>query len=194
MKVVRRGYFVYNRCLHYKDVIIDWKDEEITDDLKALYIKEVKNGLGDLLTPYIDVSGSSNVRMAKFLSPRIVKSLNGLSVLQVSNKLSELMSVDADLPGIFEYVYLNALKPWQLDYILHIRCFFDIFQNPYKKENSAARACAVYQLLYQQNKLDYLNDLSTFSYWCWCNVYIMSAFDEEEAKAKYNRKRENSNV
>lgn len=190
MLVKRRGYFVFNRQLHYKDVFIDW-DMDLDDESKLIYIQRVKEQLGDLLRPCIDVSGASDIKDAKFLSCNLVKANKDESVKKMTIRISEQLGIDIDMPGIFEYVYLTSLRPWQLEYILRVRCFFDIFMNPDKPGVSTARACALYQLLYHQNKLDYLTDLNKFLHWSLCNSMLCQNFTKLEYEKFLKRRKIN---
>lgn len=179
MLVKRRGYFVFNRQLHYKDVFIEW-DMDLDDESKLIYVQRVKDQLGELLRPCIDISGATDIKDARFLSCNFVKANQDESVKKMAERICQQMSIDIDLPGIPDYIYLTSLRPSQLNYILHIRCFFDVFRNPDKPGINVARSCALYQMLYYQNKLDYLKDLNKFVYWCLCNTALCCSFTEHE--------------
>lgn len=126
-------------------------------DAKLQYIEELTAKLGKKYNVVKDVTTASPDSMAKSLSPHIVKDANG-------NPLSDMYS-EFGVPGVFDWLYLNALTQEQKDYVMSIDCFVDVFHDPRKSCETQAKTLAIFKMLCIQDKLHLLNDVDGFVDW-----------------------------
>ena len=161
--VTRCGFFVEDGELYRKDVYIDW---ELGFDKAAKheYIKRIQFALGPELSPCVDVTTASPVWEARGLSPHFLKA-GDLSIEDAWAQLKVNNIKATRIPGAFDFLYLNALSPEQLKYVMKQKCFIDVFHNPERAFNTQAKSLAVYQLLVGQDAVEILKNLSAFSEW-----------------------------
>lgn len=183
MKVKRCGFYTDGTSIIRKDVLIDW-DLGFSSEAKASYIKELRKALGSEFYNCVDVTSCSPIKDARNLCPYYVKTKNGDTVKDRWEWVKQAMDEDEHIPGLYEYIYLNALKPWQIDYALNVDCFYDVFFNPDKLINTNARALAALQLLCSQGKYEYLEDLGKFTYWAYANIGCM-IIDQEQVPTEH---------
>lgn len=176
MEVTRCGFFIDGNQLYQKNVKIEWLSE-LTDENKAMYIREIKLKLGPSLTPCIDVTPASPVYEARGLSTFFVKDESGASINSVWKEYRENYDPEEKAHGVYDFFYLTHLKPYQLGYVMDIKCFFDIYYNPTKRVYTPARALAVWQLLFKQHNLHYLENFNMFWPWYWANVGLMKEIE-----------------
>lgn len=171
--VKRSGFYIEDGHICRKDVKIDW-DLGFDKAAKWEYIDRIIKVLGDGLNPVVDVTTAAYDNESRSLSPFFVK-INGNSVEVQWAELKAQNAGITNLPGAFDFLYLNALSEKQVAYVLKQKCFIDVFHNPDKAFNTQAKSLAVLQLLHSQDCMEYLHDLRVFTAWyveyCDENIY-----------------------
>lgn len=169
MRVKRCGYYCEGNQLYQKNVMIEWGNELGKGDAFK-YSLEIKEKLGEELFPVIDVSSTTPFRPLRSLCPKSLKTNNGLNSLEYYDAVKSTLDPDGQIPGLFDFIYLNLLPESLYDVALAGKCFYDVFYNPDKKEVTVSRTLAILQLLIKQNKMSYLNDPEIFCYWYYGNA------------------------
>lgn len=161
-------YFVRDRQLMCKTFDVDWNMDSL-EVSKVLCKRELENVLEDFMRPCIDVTASSELYQGRSLATCYVKDSKGTSVKDTWKKLDK--GVDKELlpPGCYDLLYITSLSEKQVLYALGQKSFFDMFHNPDKANTCNAKALAVLQLLSNQGKLDYIEDMNKFLWWYWVN-------------------------
>ena len=163
--VNRCGFFTEDGLLCRKVVQIPW-DKGFDKAAKQEYIRRVQVELGSEMQPCIDVTTASPIHEAKMLSPFYIKTDFQEMILEdywayLKKQHPEITTIE----GSFDYLYLNHLTQKQKEYVLGIKCFVDVFHEPYKAFNTQAKSLAIYQLLVSEGKEDYLSNFSQFTQW-----------------------------
>ena len=164
----RSIFFVRNNILYSKTVDAIW-------DVNALeYSKEVcgesifKNA-ERFMQPCIDVSSNSRIFHGSYLNTYNVKNNQGINFRKMMEMLAQDPNASKYPFSCYDLIYLRLLNEKQVCYTLSAKSFYDIYYNPDKSHFSPSKALAVFQLLYNQNKLDYLQDIEKFCYWYYIN-------------------------
>ena len=180
--MVQRGiYFVRNNILHVKTVEVPW-DKDSMEVNKAICSEEIFKSALPFMQPCIDVSSASSLRISKSLSVYGVKDNNGDSIKKSWDILDKSKDIDFMPPGSYDLLYLSCLNNRQVAYILSIGSFYDTYFNSSRKKSSPAIACAALQLLYSQNKVDYLGDMNMFLHWYFHNCQFPVEYCEDRDK------------
>lgn len=161
--VKRCGYFVQDCKLCRKDVFIEW-NKGFDKQAKHAYIEDIIRNLGDDLGITKDVTTASPDYEARSLSPLCVKDKYGNCLEDVWNAVKEELG-DLFINGIGDFVYLSNLSSEHVSIALSIDCYIDVFHNPDKAINTQAKWLAVLKLLYEQNRLELLDDMEGFLQW-----------------------------
>lgn len=156
-----------NGQLFKKTVETSWDVDSMTVN-KSFVSKEMFDAAEDWMQPCVDVS-SFSIRMFSQLSVFNVKDDNGNKVYDLWKVLDSSNEIDYLPPGSHDLIYLSNMTTQQIGTALPIRSFYDIFFNSSKKRTSPAIALCALQMLWQQNKLDYLNDMYKFLHWYYIN-------------------------
>lgn len=176
--MVKRGiYFVRDNQLFVKTVEIPW-DKESMEVNKTYGSEEIFKQALPVMQPCVDVSHASALRATKQLSVYNVVDSNGRKIKESWDMLDNSKEVDFLPPGSYDLLYLSSLNEFQFRYALSVGSFYDTYFNPDKKKSSPAIACAALQLLYKQNKVDYLNDMNKFLHWYYVNCRFPLEFCE----------------
>lgn len=165
---VREIYFVRNNQLFKKTVEVTW-DKDSNEVNKRICSEELFKAALPFMQPCVDVSSASPLYNSRGLCTFFVKDENGNPVSKLWEILDGHKDRDFLPPGSYDLIYLKSLTYQQIAYALSKGSFYDIYFNSKKKKTSSAKALAVLQLLYQQNKLDYIGDMNKFLYWYWIN-------------------------
>ena len=166
---MQRGiYFVYKDQLYRKTVEVPW-DKECTKSSRLLASQELFNNVPDFAQPSLEISGNAPTKLTKSYNIFAVKSDTGSSLKEVWNTLDKCREAEFLPPGSKELLYLRRLDEKQAMGALAINSFYDVYFNVKNKTGSPAIALCALQLLYKQNKLDYLDDMNKFLHWFWIN-------------------------
>lgn len=160
-------YFHKNNIMFKQTVEVSW-DTEAMKANKILCSKEIKDKAYNWLPLVTDVS-SSPIRLHKSLSIFNVKDSNGISVKDLWDILKSKTDINMLPYGSFDLVYLKNLNSKQLNYALCNMAFFDIYHNPDKDTPTASKALVALQMLYNQGKIDYIEDMHKFLHWYYAN-------------------------
>lgn len=175
----REIYFARNNQLFTKTVEVDWDADSKEVNQKIVSENIFKNSL-PFIQPCVDVSSSSGIYRCKSLCTYYVKDDNGTSIHDLWEILDKHKDKNMLPPGSYDLIYLMNLTEEQIKYALSKGSFYDIYYNKKKKVTSSAKALAVLQLLYQQNKLDYIYDMNKFLHWYfWNGAYPVEWTDYE---------------
>ena len=169
----RCGYYIKDGKLCRRDVEIAW-DLGFDRAAKHEYIHRIITELGEDLEPAVDVTTASYIKEAKMLSPFYTKC--GQNSFEYTwDILKETMGDMANIPGVFEFMYLNSLRDDQVVFALSQKCFIDVFHNPGKAVHTQAKALAILQLLVEHHKLYLLKDMQEFVIWFagYCEEYLI---------------------
>lgn len=167
--MAHRGiYFVFDNQLFVNTVEIPWDKESMTVN-KIMVSEELFKSAEHFMQPCVDISGSSPIWRTKQLSIFNVVDEQGNNMKDLWNLLDSSKDTNFLPPGSHELIYLKSLNEQQLAFALSIRSFYDIYYNSEKKRASPAVALCALQLLYNQYKLDYINDMDKFLHWFWVN-------------------------
>lgn len=177
--VERSGFFLKDGKIHRQDVKIGW-DYGFTKDAKLMYISELHKRLNEKgLTDIEEITTASGTKYRN-LSPVFIPSADGVSVEeQCQYIIQQLGSLGMQIPkGIFDYLYLIAIKDKQHKMILDKKCFTDVFYNPSKLNGTQALTAVIYQYLYYENRLSLLDDMHEFLKWyqeeCIPNIIVLN--------------------
>lgn len=162
-------YFIRDNILYKKTVEVCWDADAMVYNKVSCSDELFKSAL-QFMHPCIDVSPSSEIWRCRSLCSYQVKDINGLTV----NKMVELLESSTDKeylpPGSYDLLYIKSLNDKQFNFALSVKSFYDIYFNPEKNVFSPAKALAVLQLLYNQDKLDYIYDMKKFLHWYYINA------------------------
>jgi hypothetical protein len=161
-------YFVRDNQLYKRTIDVIW-DKDSIDVNKIICEKEMQKIILPFMRPCVDVSSASHEYIARSLATCYVKDKRGTAVRDTWKKLDENPEADILPPGAHDLIYLSNLNEQQVWYALDQNAFYDIFHNPDKQKTCSAKALATLQLLYVQNKLDYIEDANKFLWWYFIN-------------------------
>lgn len=166
---MQRGiYFVYNSQLYRKTVDVPW-DKDCPKSSRIMASQELFGNVPKHVQPSLDVSGYAPTQLTKSYSLYYVKSDTGTSLKEVWDTLDKSKEAEFLPPGSKELLYLRSLDERQVLCALSINSFYDVYFNVKNKSGSPAIALCALQLLYEQHKLDYLDDMNKFLHWFWVN-------------------------
>lgn len=166
--MAKRGiFFIRAGFLCVLNVEVTW-DSDAMKYNKFQASKELCESAKSFMHSCIDVSSSSIDSFGKSLNVYNVKDVTGMSIVD-SWKVLDAQTQMILPPGTHDILYLKCLNEKQMIRALSAGSFYDIFYNQDKKVTSAAKCCAVLQLLWKQNKLDYIDDVNKFLWWYWIN-------------------------
>lgn len=165
--VKREIYFVNHGQLFKKSVEVTWDNDSMILN-REVASAEVFSNSPSWLQPCVDVS-SGSISLFRTLSIYQVKDESNNSVSDLWKLLDGSKDVDMLPPGAYDLIYLSNLSERQVQVALSVRSFYDIYYNSSKKKTSPAKALCALQMLYYQNKLDYLADMNKFLYWYFIN-------------------------
>ena len=174
-------YFTRNNILYYKPFDIIY-DKEAFDYTKVECAKRVRSQLESWMPPLVDVSGVLSTYLQKTLSIFNVKDSNDRDIKTAWELLGNSEGKEYLPQGAYELVYLSNLNEQQLLFALCPKVFFDFYHDPDKVNPSPAKACASLQLLYGQNKLEYLEDYNKFLHWFMSNCARPVLWSESKEK------------
>ena len=176
--VKRCGFFLKDGKIHRQDVQIGW-EYGFTRDAKLMYISELHMRLtAKGLTDVEEITTASGTKYRK-LSPVYIPSDDGVTVEdQCQFAIQQFKAVGKSMPkGLFDYLYLIAIKEEQREMILSKKCFTDVFYNPDKTNGTQALTAVIYQYLWHTNNLSLLDDIHKFLKWyseeCLPNIIIL---------------------
>lgn len=161
-------YFVKDNTLRMKTFDVSW-DKNALEVSKVLGRKAWEESIEDFMRPCVDVSSASQIYQSRNLATCYVKDSKGETVKDIWAKLDNGVDSKYLPPGCHDLLYLTSLNEQQVTYALCQRSFFDMFHNPDNVHTCNAKALAVLQLLYNQGKLDYIEDMNKFLWWYWAN-------------------------
>lgn len=176
---IREIYFARNNQLFMLPVEVSW-DSESKDVNKKFCSDEMFSHALPFMQPCVDVSSASGIYRCKQLSPYYVLDENGKNVHDLWKIFDGHKDRDYLPPGSYDLIYLMNLSQQQIEYALSKGSFYDIYYNRKKKVTSHAKSLAVLQLLYQQNKLDYIYDMNKFLHWYFYNGNLPIEWTEYE--------------
>lgn len=164
------------RCIFFvQDNMLYKKTVEATWDMSALEYSKVvcgddifKQAHSDI-QPCIDVSSNSVIQNGRCLNVYNVKNSKGATFRQTMEFVQQGTDVDKYPDSCYDLIYLRLLTDRQVRIALSAKSFYDIYYNPDKTKFSPAKALAMLQLLYKQNKLDYIEDIEKFVWWYYIN-------------------------
>lgn len=172
-------FFVKDNTLYTKTVEAIW-DIKAIDYSKEVCGESIFSMAEHFMQPCIDVSSNSKLRQGSVLNVYNVKNSNGVNFI----KHLEVMQADPIAKrypdSCYDLVYLRLLNEKQVRFALSAKSFYDIYYNPDKSHFSVAKALAVLQLLYKQNKLDYLEDTEKFVWWYYINGRAIEWFNKNK--------------
>lgn len=153
MSVKRCGFFTDGVNLFRKDLFIDW---DLGFDSKAKHTY-IQRELGEDLSPCVDVTTASPIRIARNLSPHLLRLSDGSSFIDTYGSLRE--------HGLFDLAYYLTLSKEQHDYVSSAKCFIDVSYTSSPGTMTQARSLAVLQMLQKQHQLELLMNVNDFLDW-----------------------------
>lgn len=177
--MAKRGiYFVKGNQLFVKTVDIMWDKESMSFN-KAMASEEIFKAALPFMQPCIDVSHASSLWYPKMLSTYNVVDDNGNKCKDMWDALDASQQVEFLPPGSYDLLYLRSLTELQVAYGLAVGSFYDTYFNREVKRSSPSIALCALQLLYGQNKVDYLDNMNMFLEWYWHNCRIPLEYCDE---------------
>lgn len=177
--MAKRGiYFVRWNQLFVKTIDVMW-DKESMQFNKAHCSEEIFKSAIPFMQPCIDVSHASSLWLPKSLSLYNVVDGNGNKCKDMWDLLDNSKDKEFLPPGSYDVLYLRSLSEKQIYYALSVGSFYDTYFNKDYKTSSPSIALCALQLLYGQNKLDYLDNMNMFLEWYWTNCRIPLEYNEE---------------
>ncbi len=166
--VNREIYFVDHGQLFKKTVEVSWDNESMAVN-KAMCSEEIFSYAERWMQPCVDVSTANSIPTFRRLSIYNVVDSGGNKIADVWKMLDRSKDVEYLPPGSYDLLYLSAMSESQRMFSLSIRSFYDTYFNSKKKSYSPAIALCALRLLYEQRKLDYLDDMNKFLHWYFIN-------------------------
>lgn len=161
-------YFVRDNQLYTRTADVSW-DKEAIEVSKELCRTELQKLVLPFMEPCVDVSSASGIYSARSLATCYVKDSHGDTVKDIWKRLDGSIERDMAPPGCHDLLYITSLDYKQVCYALSQKSFYDTFHNPDKSSTCNAKALASLQLLYQQGKVDYIEDMNKFLWWYFVN-------------------------
>lgn len=161
-------FFTQNNLLYCKTVDAIWDKDALEYSKVACGDDIFKNSFSEI-QPCLDVSSNSLLSHGKQLNIYNVKNAKGATFKQTLDFISQGNDVDQYPDCCYDLIYLRLLTEKQVRIALSAKSFYDIFYNPDKAKFSPAKALVILQMLYKQNKLDYINDTEKFVWWYYIN-------------------------
>lgn len=158
--VKRCAFYVEDGKIIRRDCYIKW-NKGFTKEAKINYIQQIRDNLLKF-GRCIDVTTASPYMTDRSFSPYFT-TFGEKTVEQFW--LEYKKTLKHDIPGAFDFIYLNSLTEDQIAYALTQDGYSDVFFNPDNGINTQAKALAVLKLLHQQGKYYLLNDVKRFSSW-----------------------------
>ena len=155
-------YYISGNNLAYKEIDYTIPADMSKSEQDALNDAMLNAGL-DLPQPCVNVS--SKFGHGGTLSIFSVKLNESKSIRDIWNELYSCKGDQVTPPGMYEILYMKALTEDQAIKILNAGSFYDIYYNPDSDKGSAAKACAMFQLLCKQGNLEYITDSDKFLLW-----------------------------
>ena len=171
-------YYVDNNTLCMLSFEATWSDAD-TKTNRVMSEIDLMNNLPAELRPCLEVSLPCSLYRVKSFSPSSIMIGDG-SVLDAWKQLDNCLDKDKLPDGAKELLYLRNIDEYQLNLVLSSRSFYDMYHNPDKNNTTIAKALCGMQMLYNQNKLDYLEDKDKFVHW----YYINCLYPKETSKYK----------
>lgn len=159
--VTRCGFYLKDGEIIQRNILIDW-DLGFDTYAKRRYIERIQEKLKHCVK-VVDVTTAAPNWETRQLSPFYVKLKDDISVEDYWNDWKVVHP--ERVPGLFDYLYLNALTVEQVTFVLNQEGFIDVFHNPEKAYNTQAKSLVCLQLLAYQGKLRYLRDVNEFCSW-----------------------------
>lgn len=161
-------YFIRNNQMYVRTVEVDW-DKDAIEVSKTLCQSAIDNAVLPFMEPCVDVSSASRIYQARSLATCYVKDSNGTTVKDIWKRLDAGVDREFLPPGCYDLLYITSLNEAQVSYALSQSSFYDTFHNPEKSSACNAKALAALQLLFKQNKVDYIEDMNKFLWWYYVN-------------------------
>lgn len=175
--VQREIYFVRHGMLFKKTLEVTWDNECMTLN-KEFTSGEIFEHAESWMQPCVDVSTANRIKMFKPLSIYQVKDGSDNPVSELWKVLDSSKEVDLLPPGSYDLVYLSNLSERQIGIALPIGSFYDTMYNSSRKKTSPAISLCALQMLYAQNKLEYLADMHKFLHWYFINCRFPLEYNE----------------
>lgn len=161
-------FFTKDNQLYQKTIDAIW-DGEAFEYSKIACSDDIFKQSTSEIQPCIDVSSNSPIPLGNNLNVYNVRNDENLSFKQLYDKIQQGSDVDKYPDSCYDLLYLRLLNERQVRYALSVKSFYDIYYNPDKAKFTPAKALAVLQLLYSQDKLDYIYDTEKFVWWYYVN-------------------------
>lgn len=161
-------YFIKDGMLYKKTFEVSWDNDSMTVN-KTFCSDYIFKQSDKFMQPCVDVSGASDIQLHKELTIFGVKDNNGNTISKLWDILRNNTNQSLLPPGSYELIYLKNLNERQLNFALSVKSFYDIYHNPEKYTPTPAKALAALQLLYNQGKIDYVNNIEMFLWWYMIN-------------------------
>lgn len=174
----RAIYFVKHGLLFKKTVDVTWSPDCMKTN-KLLCSEEIFEKSDKWLRPCIDVSYASSIYGTKRFSVYSVHDDEDKSIKELWDLLDNSFDSNTLPPGSKDLIYMMSLKTEDAAYALSVRSFYDSVYNPKSGGATPAIALCALQLLYHQNKMDYLTDMHKFLWWYWVNCRRPTEYNEK---------------
>lgn len=161
-------FFIQDNLLYKKTVDALW-DTEAVEFSKSVCGEDIFKQSTNIMQPCIDVSPNSPLKNGRSLNIYNVKNDKGATFKQTLDFIQQESDADKYPDSCYDLVYIRLLTDRQVSFALSAKSFYDIYHNPDKPKFTPAKALAVLQLLYSQNKLDYIDDVEKFVWWYYIN-------------------------